>query len=51
VRGSLALYGADQMDQARKLLALISSKDNFAKALKAVVCEHFGDANWEPNYF
>jgi hypothetical protein len=50
-RGALALYGADQVDQAQKLLALISSKDNFAKALKVIVREHFADANWEPNYF
>jgi hypothetical protein len=33
LRGSLALYGTDQMDQARKLLALISSADSFTKAL------------------
>lgn len=51
VRGSLALYGADQVDQARKLLALISSKDNFTKALKAIVRVHFGYSNWEPSDF
>jgi hypothetical protein len=47
VRGSLALYGMDQVDQARKLLALISSQDNFTRALKAIVRAHFGDPNWE----
>jgi hypothetical protein len=51
VRGSLALYGAGQLDQARKLLALISSKDNFTKALKAIVRAHFGDPQWEPSDF
>jgi hypothetical protein len=50
VRGSLALYGADQVDEARKLLALISSKDNFTMALKAIVRTHFGDPKWEPNF-
>jgi hypothetical protein len=49
VRGSLALNGADQVYQARKLLALISSKDNFTKALKTIVRSHFGDPTWEPN--
>jgi hypothetical protein len=50
VRGSLALYGLDQVDQARRLLALISSKDNFTTALKAIVRAHFDDPDWEP-YF
>jgi hypothetical protein len=48
VRGSLALYGGDQVEQARNLLALISSKDNFTKALKEIVRVHFGDTTWEP---
>jgi hypothetical protein len=48
VRGSLALYGGDQVDQARNLLALISSRDNFTNALKAIVRAHFGDPAWEP---
>jgi hypothetical protein len=48
VRGSLALYGGDQVEQARKLLALISSKDNFTKALKEIVRVHFGASAWEP---
>jgi hypothetical protein len=48
VRGSLALYGLDQVDQARKLLALISSEENFTKALKAIVRAHFDDPDWEP---
>ena len=34
VRGSLALYNEDQTGQARNLLAMVSSKDNFTKALK-----------------
>lgn len=51
VRGSLALYGADQVDQARKLLALISSKDNFKNALKGIVREHFHDPKREPDHF
>jgi hypothetical protein len=49
VRGSLALYGMDQVDQAQKLLALISSTENFEKALKAIVREHFVDPNWQPH--
>jgi hypothetical protein len=48
VRGSLALYGADQVDQARKLLALISSEEHFTRALKAIVRTHFSDSKWEP---
>jgi hypothetical protein len=49
VRGSLALYGGDQVNQARDLLALISSKDSFTNALKAIIRVHFGDPAWEPN--
>jgi hypothetical protein len=49
VRGSLALYGMDQVNQARKLLDLISSGDKFIKALRAIVREHFGDPDWKPS--
>jgi hypothetical protein len=49
VHGALALYGMDQADQARKLLNLISSKENFTKALKAIVRAHFSDPTWEPH--
>ena len=49
VRGSLALYGVDQVDQAKNLLTLISSTENFEKALKAIVREHFADPTWEPH--
>lgn len=48
IRGSLALYGTDQVEQARKLLALISTKDNFVNALVATVQTHFNDPDWEP---
>jgi hypothetical protein len=48
VRGSLALYGADQDDQARRLLALISSKETFLDALKDLIRGHFDDPNWQP---
>jgi hypothetical protein len=51
VRGSLALYGADQIDEARNLLSLMSSKNHFTTALKAIVRSHFGDPAWEPNEF
>jgi hypothetical protein len=51
VRGSLALYGGDQVDQARRPLALTSSKDDFTKALKAIIGEHFGEPRWEPKNF
>jgi hypothetical protein len=47
VRGSLALHGAGQVDQAQKLLAVISSEDNFIKALKAIVRGHFDDPTWD----
>jgi hypothetical protein len=50
VRGLLALYGVDR-DQARKLLALISSRETFAKVLKTIVREHFADPSWEPDGF
>ena len=49
VRGSLALYGMDQADQARKLLTLISSEENFTKGLNEVVRTHFNDPNWQAN--
>jgi hypothetical protein len=48
VRGALGLYGMDRMELARRLLALISSKEKLSKALKAVVRTHFDDPNWEP---
>ena len=49
VWGSLVLHGAGQSDQARKLLALISSKDNFIEALTEIIRTHFGDPTWEPS--
>ena len=49
VRGALALYGTDQVDQARRLLSLIRSRDNFRQALKMLVRDHFGDPSWEPH--
>jgi hypothetical protein len=48
VRGSLALYGMDQVDQAHELLALISSEENFSKALNEVVRTHFNELDWQP---
>src|SRR5262249_37023799 len=48
VRGALALYGLDQADEARALVALMPSKDKFTNALKAIIRQHFGDAGWEP---
>jgi hypothetical protein len=48
VRGSLALYGTDQVDQAHELLALISSEQNFTKALTEVVRTHFNEPAWQP---
>jgi hypothetical protein len=48
VRGALALYGMDQVNQARKLLAVISSKGNFTKALITIIREHFSDPKWDP---
>lgn len=49
VRGALALYGMDQVDQAKKLLGLISSEDYFNAALSEIIGEHFGDPEWEPD--
>jgi hypothetical protein len=51
VRGSLALYGMDEVAQARRLLALIPSKDHYTKALKWIIRSHFGDPEWEPHNF
>jgi hypothetical protein len=51
VRGSLALYGMDQVVQARNLLALISSEDNFTEALTAIIRAHFRDSTWQPFEF
>jgi hypothetical protein len=39
VRGSLALYGMDQVDEAEK---------KFIAALRGIVRMHFGDPKWEP---
>jgi hypothetical protein len=47
VRGALALFGNQQVDAAKKLLGLIS-RDNYIKALKAIVRAHFSDPKWEP---
>ena len=41
LRGSLSLYGAGQIDEAKNSLALISSEDNFKKTLKGTVRAHF----------
>jgi len=48
VRGSLALYGMDQVDQARRLLVKLSSREHFRNALRAIIRTHFGNPNWEP---
>jgi len=47
-RGALALYGLDQAEQAKKLLALLTSKDHFSNALIAIIRAHFGDGSWGP---
>lgn len=48
VRGALALYGSDQLDRAKNLLGLISSEENFTKALTEIVRTHFNDPAWKP---
>lgn len=48
VRGALALYGMDQVEQARNLLGLVSSQEHFEEALTAIVREHFRDPEWRP---
>jgi hypothetical protein len=48
VRGALALYGLDQLDQAKKLLAHLAAKEHLTKALTSIIQTHFGDPNWTP---
>jgi hypothetical protein len=46
VTGALALYGLDQLDSARRLLALISTAYGFEIALLEVVRQHFAAPGW-----
>jgi hypothetical protein len=48
--GALALYSNNQIEEARDLLSLISSKENFERALLKVVRRHFGEARWKPEW-
>jgi len=36
------------VDQATKLLSLISSEEHFNEALAEIIGKHFGDPEWEP---
>ena len=51
VRGALALYGLDQVDQAKKLMAHLAAKDHLTEALIAIIRTHFGDPGWAPSDF
>jgi hypothetical protein len=45
--GALALYSADQIDEACELLSLIKSDEHFERALRKAVRSHFGDPKWK----
>jgi hypothetical protein len=51
VRGSLALYGMVQPDQAHRLLSTVSFEESCEKALIEIVRGHFADPSWEPAPF
>jgi hypothetical protein len=46
LRGALAHYGADQVDQARALVSQLASAEVFDRALERVVNDHFGIEDW-----
>jgi hypothetical protein len=46
VQGALTLYGADQRNAARSLIALLKSQDVFDQALEELVNRHFGIRDW-----
>lgn len=46
VRGALALFGADQANAAKQILALLNSQDVFEAALEEVVNDHFEISGW-----
>ena len=48
--GVLALYSNNQIKEARDLLSLIASKDNFERALLKVVRRHFEEPRWKPDW-
>lgn len=47
VMGALALYGADQPDEARNLVALLKDEAIFQAALESIVDDHFGISGWK----
>lgn len=46
LRGALAHYGADRLDEARELVAQLASAQVFDAALEGMVNEHFGVEGW-----
>lgn len=46
VMGALALHGADQLDEARKLVDLLHDEATFQAALEEIVNDHFGISGW-----
>lgn len=46
LRGALALYGSDQKEAARDLVALLASQEVPHQALEEVVNQHFDLTDW-----
>jgi len=46
LRGALALYGSDQKEAARDLVALLASQEVLHQALEEVVNQHFDLTDW-----
>jgi hypothetical protein len=51
VRGALAIYGLDQVEQAKKLVAHLSAKEHLIMALTSIIRTHFGDPQWTSSDF
>jgi hypothetical protein len=51
LKGAVALYGMDKVQEAQNLVNLIASADLFNNALKALIRVHFGNPDWEPTNF
>ena len=47
LRGALALYGSDQQEAARDLIALLASQETFGEALRDIVAMHFDRSDYK----
>ena len=47
LRGALALYGSDQQEAARELIALLANQKTFEKTLRDIVAEHFNRSDYK----